>query len=252
MVSSVARATASSECVIDYRSLVTGARASGSGGHGGTRGSPEFLHVSSIAKKVKTEKLTQPIARPLGDEHEVHTAIPTETGDREIASKSGSSQGTWDSAGSIAPSKLANTSSKQVEPKATLKQKSLSVVTRPRDPGSHKKAKLGDSSGLGVVSSKELESSPNQTGGGTTRAQPGEKRSELAMSSATHTTASKRVRIVQKQPIADNRLASSSCRHGGTSEDRLASSSRGRRISSKRPPDAVEGIAAKRQKLDTG
>ena len=145
------------------------------------------------------------------------------------------------------------------------------MATETRGLGLGKRQKAGGSSGLANPSSVVPVSPSEQTrkGGGTTHEQLGEKceHPELpgdhlllfaAVVDCAEVLPSRSQVFAPAIPVGpsgagtldEHRLVSSS----RPAEDRLAPSSRAsrRRVSSKRPPNADEGVSAKRLKLDTG
>ena len=114
-----------------------------------------------------------------------------------------------------------------------------SLVSGTRDFGTGNAEAVGDLSGL-ACSPTNLDSmipQPSKDGGGTTKLQPGD----------LHPDANVAKRLCVRPQKLD-------WHPPVEREDRLASTSRSRRhrIMRKRPPNADEGISAKRLKLDTG
>ena len=133
-----------------------------------------------------------------------------------------------------------------------------SLASGRRASGSGKVVTDGDSTGLPSASRFKTPnpSQPSNSGGGTTRTQPGDK-----LPDANSCCSAKRPKLAAGS-VASSQLAKRSCVSPNkldwyppvVHEDRLASSSRSlrHRIRQKRPPNADEGFSAKRLKLDTG
>ena len=214
--------------------MVASPRASASGSHGDTRASPGFHKVELRESK------------PNAGSQMRTTDHPSSVVTRLRAPGSGSHEAKRDWSGS------------QVSIVSTNVCPPLSVDTGSREPGSGKKHKQGDTTGFMSVSTTDHKCvgtrvyeprNPSKSGGGTTPAQPGEKRPVANCNASALATASKQSRATHEQHAADDRLL------GSLPEDRLVSSSRRRRIATKRPPSDAECSALhafKRQKRDTG